>query len=179
MAGRVAIDAVTRIEGHAKITIYPDDGGNVADAQLHVAGFRGIEKSCEGRSLAEMPGITARICGICHISHLLASAKACDAIFAVSIASVAVKLRPMMNLCQIIRFHALSLFHLSAPDFLLGWEGGPQQRNVFSLAVSHPGLERSGIRLRRFGQEVMRILGGRKVDPARAVPGGRAGRLPG
>jgi NAD-reducing hydrogenase large subunit len=134
--------------------------------------FRGFEKFCEGRPLGEMPGITPRICGICPVSHLLASARAGDAILAVNIPPAADKLRRLMNLGQIVQSHALSFFHLSAPDFLLGWDTAPAQRNVFGLAAAHPELARAGIRLRQFGQEIIEILGGRKIHPAWAVPGG-------
>lgn len=168
----IKIDPVTRIEGHAKITIQLDDAGNVADARFHVTEFRGFEKFCEGRPFSEMPGITPRICGICPVSHLLASAKACDQILAVDIPPAAEKLRRMMNLGQIIQSHALSFFHLSAPDFLLGWETPPERRNVFGLIAAQPDLARAGIRLRQFGQEVIEYLGGRKIHPAWAVPGG-------
>ena len=120
MAKRILIDPVTRIEGHAKISLFMDDAGNVSDAEFHVVEFRGFEKFCEGRPFSEMPGITPRICGICPVSHLLASAKAGDAIMAVNIPPAAEKLRRLMNLGQIIQSHALSFFHLSAPDFLLG-----------------------------------------------------------
>jgi len=172
MAKRIMIDPVTRIEGHAKISIYMDDAGKVSDAQFHVVEFRGFEKFCEGRPLGEMPGITPRICGICPVSHLLASARAGDAILAVNIPPAADKLRRLMNLGQIVQSHALSFFHLSAPDFLLGWDTAPAQRNVFGLAAAHPELARAGIRLRQFGQEIIEILGGRKIHPAWAVPGG-------
>jgi NAD-reducing hydrogenase large subunit len=172
MARRTVIDPVTRIEGHAKITIYQDDDGNVSDARFHVVEFRGFEKFCEGRPMWEMPSITPRICGICPVSHLLASAKACDAILAVNVPPAAAKLRRLMNLGQIIQSHALSFFHLSAPDFLLGWETPPESRNVFGLIDANPGLARGGIRLRQFGQEVIGLLGGRKIHPAWAVPGG-------
>lgn len=172
MSRRIVIDPVTRIEGHAKITIHLDESGNVADAKFHVVEFRGFEKFCEGRPLGEMAGITARVCGICPVSHLLASAKAGDAILAVKIPSAAEKLRRLMNLGQIIQSHALSFFHLSAPDFLLGWNSSPANRNVFGLAAANPELARSGIRLRQFGQEIIELLGGRKIHPAWAVPGG-------
>ncbi len=176
MTRRIVIDPVTRIEGHAKISLRLDDTGHVADAEFHVTEFRGFEKFCEGRPLAEMPGITARICGICPVSHLLASAKAGDAILAVRVPTAADKLRRLMNLGQLVQSHALSFFHLSAPDFLLGWESPAAQRNVFGLAARNPELARAGIRLRQFGQEVIEILGGRKIHPGWAVPGGvRAG----
>jgi NAD-reducing hydrogenase large subunit len=172
MAKRILIDPVTRIEGHAKISIYLDDSGNVSDAEFHVVEFRGFEKFCEGRPFSEMPGITPRICGICPVSHLLASAKAGDAIMAVAIPPAAEKLRRLMNLGQFIQSHALSFFHLSAPDLLLGWETPPAQRNVFGLMASNTELARAGIRLRQFGQEIIEILGGKKIHPAWAVPGG-------
>jgi len=172
MSKRIVIDPVTRIEGHAKISIFLDDAGNVSDAEFHVVEFRGFEKFCEGRPYSEMPGITQRICGICPVSHTLASAKAGDALMAVSIPPAADKLRRLLNLGQFIQSHALSFFHLSAPDFLLGWDTPPAQRNVFGLIAANKDLARAGIRLRQFGQEIIEILGQKKIHPAWAVPGG-------
>ena len=172
MSKRIVIDPVTRIEGHAKISIFLDDAGNVSDAEFHVVEFRGFEKFCEGRPYTEMPGITQRICGICPVSHMLASAKAGDALMAVNIPPAADKLRRLMNLGQFIQSHALSFFHLSAPDFLLGWEKSPAQRNVFGLIATNADLARAGIRLRQFGQEIIEVLGAKKIHPAWAVPGG-------
>jgi NAD-reducing hydrogenase large subunit len=177
MAQRILIDPVTRIEGHAKITIYLDDAGEVADAHFHVGEFRGFEKFCEGRPFYEMPGITARVCGICPVSHLLASVKAGDEILAVAIPPAAEKLRRLLNLGQITQSHALSFFHLSAPDLLLGFDSPPATRNVFGLAAVNPGLTRGGIRLRQFGQEIIEALGGQKIHPAWVAPGGVRGPL--
>ncbi|MGV2830291.1 Ni/Fe hydrogenase subunit alpha [Myxosarcina sp. GI1(2024)] len=172
MSSTIVIDPVTRIEGHAKITIHLDPTGQVEDARFHVTEFRGFEKFCEGRPLWEMPGISSRICGICPVSHLLASAKAGDRILAVEIPPAAEKLRRLMNLGQIIQSHALSFFHLSAPDLLLGMDSDSASRNIFGLIAAEPELARSGIRLRQFGQEIIEILGGKKIHPAWAVPGG-------
>ncbi|MEB3827451.1 Ni/Fe hydrogenase subunit alpha [Phormidium sp. CCY1219] len=172
MSKTVVIDPVTRIEGHAKISVYLDDAGEVEDARFHVVEFRGFEKFCEGRPMWEMAGITARICGICPVSHLLASAKTGDKIQAVQIPPAGEKLRRMMNLGQITQSHALSFFHLSSPDFLLGWDSDPAKRNVFGLIAADPDLARSGIRLRQFGQKVIELLGAKKIHPAWAVPGG-------
>src|SRR5512138_1417178 len=133
MSQRIVIDPVTRLEGHAKITIDLDEGGQVSDARFHVVEFRGLEQFCEGRSFWEMPGITARICGICPVSHLLASAKAGDAILGAQIPPTAQKLRRLMNWAQLVQSHALSFFHLSGPDLLLGMESDPAQRNVVGL----------------------------------------------
>ncbi len=172
MSQHIVIDPVTRIEGHAKISIYLDDDGNVTDAQFHVVDFRGFERFCEGRTLGEMPALTARTCGICPVSHLLASAKAGDEILAVRVPPAAEKLRRLMNLGQMVQSHALSFFHLSSPDFLLGWGAPVAKRNVFGLLDNHADLARAGIRLRQFGQEIIELLGGKKIHPAWAVPGG-------
>ncbi|MGL4379220.1 MAG: Ni/Fe hydrogenase subunit alpha, partial [Microcoleaceae cyanobacterium] len=172
MGKTVVIDPVTRIEGHAKISIYLDDAGEVNDARFHVVEFRGFEKFCEGRPFTEMAGITARICGICPVSHLLASAKTGDKVLAVKVPIAGEKLRRMMNLAQFTQSHALSFFHLSSPDFLLGWDSDPATRNVFGLMAANPDLARAGIRLRQFGQQIIELLGARKIHAAWAVPGG-------
>ncbi len=169
---RIIIDPVTRIEGHAKISLFLGEEGTITHARFHVVEFRGFEKFCRGRPFYEMPSLTARVCGICPVSHLLCSAKAGDAILGVRPPVAAVKLRRTMNLGQIIQSHALSFFHLSSPDLLLGFDHDPAQRNVFGLMKSHPDLARGGIRLRQFGQDVIDKLGGRKIHPAWAVPGG-------
>ena len=168
----IVIDPVTRIEGHAKITIHLDDDGNVADTAFHVTQLRGFEKFCEGRPFYEMPSITARICGICPISHLLASAKACEAIMSVRIPPTAAKLREIMHCGQVIQSHALSFFHLSAPDLLLGFDFDPARRNIIGVIEDHPQLAKDGIALRRFGQQVIEGLAGERIHPSWTVPGG-------
>lgn len=172
MKKEIMIDPVTRIEGHAKITIYLDDAGEVSDARFHVTELRGFERFCEGRTLWEMPALTARICGICPVSHILASAKTGDAILAVRIPKAAELLRRLMNAAQFVQSHALSFFYLSAPDMLLGWDSDPAQRNVIGLIGANPDLARKGIRLRSFGQQIIERLGGKKIHPSWAVPGG-------
>lgn len=177
MPRSITIDPVTRIEGHAKITVHLDKSGSVSDARFHVAEFRGFEKFCEGRPFWEMAGLTARICGICPVSHLIASSKAGDAILSVQVPPPAEKLRRLMNLGQIVQSHALSFFHLSAPDLLLGFDSDPARRNVFGLIAEHPEIARAGILLRQFGQEIIERLGGRKIHPSWTVPGGVRERL--
>src|SRR5512139_1709645 len=133
----ITIDPVTRIEGHSKITLHMDEQGRVQEAYFHVTQFRGFEKLCEGRPFTEMPSLMSRICGICPVSHLIASAKACDALLAVQVPPAAVRLRQVLNLAQAVQSHALSLFHLSAPDLLLGMDADPAQRNLFGLLAAH------------------------------------------
>jgi NAD-reducing hydrogenase large subunit len=169
---RITIDHVTRIEGHARITIKVDDAGTVTDTQFHVTQIRGFEKFTEGRPYYEMPSITARICGICPVSHLLASAKACDEIMAVRIPATAAKLRELLHCAQIVQSHALSFFHLSAPDLLLGMDSDPARRNIAGLLEEHPDALRDGIALRKFGQQVIERLGKERVHPSWTVPGG-------
>ncbi len=172
MTKTITIDPVTRIEGHARITLQLDKKGQVDDAQFHVTQFRGFEKFCEGRPFTEMPAITARTCGICPVSHLMASSKACDDLMAVDIPPTADMLRRLMNLAQLTQSHALSFFHLSSPDMLLGWDSDPAQRHIFGVAAKHPELAVDGVKLRKIGQTIIEILGGKKVHPAWMVGGG-------
>lgn len=168
----VTIEPITRIEGHARITLEVNDTGEVDDAKFHITQLRGFEKFCEGRPFPEMPSLTARTCGICPVSHLLASSKACDDLMAVQIPPAAVKLRRVINLAQLLQSHALSFFHLSSPDFLLGWDADPTTRNVFGVMRQHPQLARDGIRLRQIGQSIIEQLASKRVHPAWIVPGG-------
>ncbi len=169
---KITISPVTRIEGHAKITIHLNDEGKVADTHFHVTQVRGFEKFTEGRPYYEMPSITARICGICPISHLLASVKACDAIMAVQIPPAAAMLRELLHCGQFVQSHALSFFHLSAPDLLLGMDSDPAQRNILGILEKHPEVARDGIALRKFGQQVIERLAKERIHPSWTVPGG-------
>jgi NAD-reducing hydrogenase large subunit len=169
---KITIDPVTRIEGHAKIDIWLDDAGHVADTHFHVTQVRGFEKFTEGRPFYEMPSITARICGICPVSHLLASSKACDAIMAVAPPETGVKLRELVHCAQYVQSHALSFFHLSAPDLLLGFDSDPVRRNVFGLIEEHPEMAKAGVALRKFGQQIIEGLAKERVHPSWIVPGG-------
>jgi len=172
MTERIVIHPVTRIEGHAKISIYVDDGGQVESAQFHVTEFRGFEKICEGRPFHEMPGLMSRICGICPVSHILASSKAGDHLLGVEVPRAAVLQRRLINYGQILQSHALSFFHLSSPDLLLGFGSPPAKRNIFGLLEEDPDFARRGIRLRKFGQRIIELLGGKRIHPAWGTAGG-------
>lgn len=172
MTRRIVIDPVSRIEGHGKITLQLDDAGRVSDAHFHVTQFRGFEKLAVGRPFAEMPALMARTCGICPISHLMAGAKAGDAILSVSIPPAAEKLRRIVNLAQILQSHALSLFHLSSPDLLLGMDSDPARRHLFGVAEAFLQFARDGIHLRKFGQQIIEKLAGKRIHPSWVVPGG-------
>jgi NAD-reducing hydrogenase large subunit len=172
MPRTITIAPVTRLEGHAKITLQLDDAGVVQEAYFHITQVRGFEKFCEGRPYYEMPGIMARICGICPVSHLIASAKACDALLAVRIPPAAANLRRIFNLAQLVQSHALSFFYLSAPDLLLGMDADPATRHILGVAQTAPETALDGVALRQFGQTVIEILGGQRIHPGWVVPGG-------
>jgi NAD-reducing hydrogenase large subunit len=172
MAQKIVIEPVTRIEGHAKVAVYLSDSGQVERALLQVNEFRGFEKFCEGRLFFEMPSITERICGICPVSHHLASAKACDQIIGVDPPRPATLLRELMHMGQIIQSHSMQVFELGGPDLLLGFDSDPALRNVAGLYQANPELTVKAISLRKFGQEIIARLGGRRVHPNFAVPGG-------
>ena len=168
----IEINPVSRVEGHGKVTIQLDESGGVAAARFHITQFRGFEKFCEGRVFWEMPVITPRICGICPVSHHLASAKACDAILGVEIPPTARMLRELMHMGQFIQSHSLHFFHLASPDLLFGMDAEPAKRNVIGLIADKPEIAVKGVKLRSFGQTIIQKLGGKKVHPNGAIPGG-------
>ena len=169
---KITIEPVTRIEGHAKITINLNEAGRVDHAYLHINEFRGFEKFCEGRMVFEMPLITPRICGICPVSHHLASAKAGDAVLGVTPPRPASLLRELMHMGQIVQSHGMHFFELGGPDLLLGFDADPAIRNVVGLIQANPQLTLKAVALRKWGQEIIRIVGGRRIHPTFAMPGG-------
>jgi len=172
MGRKITIEPVTRIEGHARVTIHLDDAGKVAESYLHIDQFRGFEKFSEGRMYFEMPVITPRICGICPVSHHLASAKACDVVAGVTPPRPATLLRRLLHMGQIIQSHSMHFFHLASPDLLLGFDADPLIRNVAGLIDVNPELALKAVKLRKYGQEIIRRLSGRRIHMHWAVPGG-------
>jgi len=177
MTQKITISPVTRIEGHAKITIYLNDAGQVDHSFFHVEQFRGFEKFSEGRMYYEMPQITPRICGICPVSHHLASIKACDEIACTIPTPTASKLRELMHMGQMIQSHGMHFFELAGPDIILGFDADPATRNVVGLVEANPDLVLKAVKLRAFGQSIINVLGGRRVHPVFGVPGGVNGAL--
>lgn len=169
---KITIEPVTRIEGHAKVTIHMKEDNTVDHAYMHVNEFRGFEKFCEGRLYFEMPQITPRICGICPVSHHLAAAKASDALTGQTPPRPASLLRELMHMGQVIQSHGMHFFELAGPDLLLGFDAAPEMRNVVGLIGANPELTVKAVQLRKFGQEIIKTLGGRKIHPVFAVPGG-------
>ena len=172
MSRSIVIQPVSRIEGHAKISIQLGDDGRVESAKFHVTEFRGFEKFCEGRPFQEMPGLMSRVCGICPVSHVLASSKAGDMLLGVEIPRAAEKQRRLVNYAQILQSHALSFFYLSSPDLMLGMDTPAAKRNLLGLMENDRDFLRRGIRLRQFGQSIIESAGGKRIHPGWSGPGG-------
>ena len=174
----ITINPLSRVEGHAKVIISLDEEKEVKEAKFCVTSLRGFEKFCEGHTFWEMPIITSRICGICPVSHLLASAKTGDAILGVEIPPTAKMLRELMHMGQFIHSHSLHFFFLACPDLFLGMDFEPAKRNFVGLLAEKPDIVKVGVKMRAFGQEIIATVGGgRKVHPIIAIPGGMTAPL--
>ena len=169
---RVAIDPLSRVEGHGKVTLLLDEEDRVQQVRLHIVEFRGFEKFIQGRPYWEVPVMVQRLCGICPVSHHLAAAKAMDMIVGAELTPTAEKIRRLMHYGQILQSHALHFFHLASPDLLFGFDSEIARRNVVALAAEHPDLAKKGVLLRKYGQEVIRITAGKRIHGTGAIPGG-------
>ncbi|HND57282.1 MAG TPA: Ni/Fe hydrogenase subunit alpha [Thauera aminoaromatica] len=170
---RIAIDPVSRVEGHGKVTILLDEDNKVHQVRLHIVEFRGFERFIQGRPYWEVPVMVQRLCGICPVSHHLAASKALDLVVgAARVTPTADKMRRLMHYGQILQSHALHFFHLSSPDLLFGFGSELGRRNIVGVAQQYPDIAKKGILLRKFGQEVIRLTAGKRVHGTGAVPGG-------
>jgi NAD-reducing hydrogenase large subunit len=176
MSNKITIEPVTRVEGHGKVTIYMDDHGNVRNSRLHIVEFRGFERFVQGRPYWEAPVLVQRLCGICPVSHHLAAAKALDVIVGAGtgegLTPTGEKMRRLMHYGQFFQSHVLHFFHLSSPDFLFGFDGDPELRNIIGVAMENRELAVQGVMMRKFGQEVIRLTAGKKIHGTGAIPGG-------
>ena len=168
----ITIAPVTRIEGHAKVTINLDDSGNVADTFVNVVELRGFEKFCIGRPVEELPRIVTSICGVCPWSHHLASAKANDAVYGVTPPSAGRKLRELCNAVAYTEEHILHFFFLAGADFVMGPDSDYSVRNVIGIANAQPEIGKQVIRNRHLGSQMLNIISGKSIHPVTAVPGG-------
>jgi NAD-reducing hydrogenase large subunit len=170
---RIAIEPVTRVEGHGKVTILIDDQKRVQQARLHIVEFRGFERFIQGRPFWEVPVLVQRLCGICPVSHHLAAAKAMDIIVGgENLTPTAEKMRRLMHYGQFFQSHALHFFHLCSPDLLFGFDADPAIRNVIGVAAKFPDLAVQGVMMRKYGQEVILRTAGKKIHGTGAIPGG-------
>ncbi len=170
---KIVIDPITRVEGHGKVTLRLNEDGTVGQARFHIVEFRGFERFIQGRLYWEVPLIIQRLCGICPVSHHLCSAKALDMVVGVDhLTPTAEKVRRLMHYGQIVQSNALHFFHLASPDLLFGFDAPVAQRNIIAVAQTYPGIGRWAIEIRKFGQEVIKAVGGKKIHPTSAIPGG-------
>lgn len=170
---RVAIDPVSRVEGHGKVTLLLDEQNRVQQARLHIVEFRGFESFIVGRPYWEVPVMVQRLCGICPVSHHLAASKAIDHALGIrQLPPTAEAMRRLMHYGQIMQSHALHFFHLSSPDLLFGFDSAVARRNIVGVAAAHPDIARQGVLLRKYGQEVIRLTAGKRVHGSGSVPGG-------
>jgi NAD-reducing hydrogenase large subunit len=170
---RVAIDPVSRVEGHGKITLLLDAGNHIHEARFHIVEFRGFEKFIQGRPYWEVPFFVQRLCGICPVSHQLAAAKAVDQLVGVeNLTPTAYKLRRLLHFGQTLQSHALHFFHLSSPDLLFGFGSDPKQRNIVGVLDKYPDLALKGVKLRKYGQQVIAAIAGKRIHGTATVPGG-------
>jgi len=170
---RVAIDTVSRVEGHGKVTILLDAQNQVRQVRLHIVEFRGFERFIQGRPYWEVPVMVQRLCGICPVSHHLAASKALDQVVgATRLTPTAEKIRRLMHYGQMLQSHALHFFYLGSPDLLFGFDSDASRRNIVGVAAVHPQTARRGVLLRKFGQEVIRLTAGKRVHGTGSIPGG-------
>ncbi|MGD0226550.1 MAG: Ni/Fe hydrogenase subunit alpha [Terriglobia bacterium] len=172
MGKTLVIQPVTRIEGHAKVTIQLDDAGNVDTARVNVIELRGFERFCLGRAVEDMPRITPRICGVCPWSHHLAAAKACDAVFGVVPPPAGAKLRELCNSIAYMEEHILHFYFLAGADFLLGPNADYSVRNVIGILQAAPDVARRVVRVRHMCAHMLEVIAGKAIHPQAAVPGG-------
>jgi F420-non-reducing hydrogenase large subunit len=172
---KIRIDPITRLEGHGRIDIFLDDTGAVDDCFLVIPEVRGFEKFVEGRPVEELPRITPRICGVCPEAHHAASAKAVDAVYGVEIPRAAELIRRLQYNSFSAGDHATHFFALGGPDFILGPDAPPAERNIIGV-INKVGVElgKKVIRMRKEAHEVSEMLGGKRIHPVGMIPGGQS-----
>jgi len=170
---KISIDPITRLEGHGRIDIFLNDAGDVANAYLVIPELRGFEKFAEGRPVEEMARITPRICGVCPEAHHLASAKAADAVYHVEVPPTGKKLRELLYSAFYVADHTVHFYILAAPDFVLGPDAPPAERNILGL-IHKVGVDVGSkvIRSRGMAMDIVGLLGGKTIHPVGAIPGG-------
>ena len=175
MKQKIVIDPVTRVEGHGKVTIHLDENNKVTDSFFHIVEFRGFERFIQGHPYWEAPVMVQRLCGICPVSHHLAAAKAIDRIVGLEpedLSITAQKIRKLLHYGQIFQSHALHFFYLASPDLLFGLNSKPETRNVVGVAMEYPELAKKGILMRKFGQEIIKMIAGKRIHGISTTPGG-------
>jgi F420-non-reducing hydrogenase large subunit len=168
----ILISPTTRVEGATRVRIVLDEFGEVSEAHLEITSLRGFERFLVGAQVEEAPVICNRICGICAVSHHLASVKAVEDALGIKPPKTAIKLRQLLHFGQIIQSHATSFFFLTLPDFIYTDKDDQRPRSAFEIYKTDPDIIRRAIELREIGTEISTVLGRRHIQPIAAVPGG-------
>src|SRR5512135_3551784 len=170
---RITIDPITRLEGHGKIDIFLDDKGEVQKAYYQIPELRGFEVFTIGRPAEDMPQITSRICAVCPTAHHMAGTKALDDLYKVEPPPAAKKIRELLYNTFMLEDHALHVYVLGGPDFIVGPQAPKEERNVVGV-INKVGVEvgKNVISMRRRLREVIAYFGGKAIHPVLGLPGG-------
>ncbi|MFW6385978.1 MAG: Ni/Fe hydrogenase subunit alpha [Candidatus Hadarchaeota archaeon] len=170
---RIEINPMTRLEGHAKVAIFLNEGGGVENTYFQVPELRGFERFCQGRNAEEMPRIAPKICGVCPVAHHVAAAKALDDLYDVEPTPTAEKLRRLMYNAYIFEDHLLHFYYLGGPDFLVGPDADPADRNVLGV-IRKVGEDvgRRVIQARSDAQDILEDVGGDAIQLVSCTAGG-------
>ena len=172
MSEVITIQPITRIEGHASISIQLDDAGNVADANVNIMSLRGFEKFIEGKPAEEVPRLVSRICGICPWMHHLAANKAVDRCFGVTPTPAGSKLRELMQTIAHAEDKLLHFFFLAAPDFVIGPDSDYAVRNVVGIVKANPELATKVVQMRQMVKMILDQYSKKTIHPIAGVVGG-------
>lgn len=164
------VEHLARVEGHGGITVEME-GDAVTDVRFDVMeGPRLLEALLKGHPYGQVAPILSRICAICSVAHTLTSLATTEAAFGVTVSEQTQLLRELLFRGENIESHALHVFLLALPDYF----GAP---SAPALATSHPSAVKAGLRLKRLGNQIQEVIGGRAIHPVNAVLGGM-GHLP-
>ncbi len=170
---RITIDPITRLEGHGKIEIFLDNRGEVERAYLQVPELRGFETFCIGRPAEDMPQVTSRICGVCPTAHHMAATKALDDLYQVQPPPTALKIRDLIYNAFMLEDHALHVYILGGPDFIVGPDAPKELRNVVGV-IQKVGVDvgKRVMAMRRRLRDLIGYFGGKVIHPVFGLPGG-------
>lgn len=161
----IKVEALTRVEGEGGLYVQLD-GDEIRDVKLSIyEPPRFFEAFLQGRKLEEVPDITARICGICPVAYQMSAVHALESALGVTITPEIRRLRRLLYCGEWIESHSLHMHLLHAPDFL-GYHG------VADMAAHFPDEAKRGLRLKKHGNELLEVLGGRAIHPINVAVGG-------
>lgn len=158
-------DALARVEGEGAMVVHVRKG-RVADVQLRIyEPPRFFEAFLRGRRYTEPPDITARICGICPVAYQMSSCQAIENALGISVDGPLRELRRLLYCGEWIESHALHIYLLHAPDFL-GYQ------SAVEMAADHREIVERGLQLKKVGNEILEVVGGRAIHPINVRVGG-------